>query len=63
MLKLPIYLSLIHIYFYFNKENDLVIPFDKYEVAPGYMGTSEFVVDKDLIMKFLHPQMKKILAP
>ena len=49
--------------FYFNKENDLVIPFDKYEVAPGYMGTSEFVVDKDLIMKFLHPQMKKILAP
>lgn len=30
--------------FYFDKNGDLVIPFDKYEVAPGSMGTPEFTI-------------------
>lgn len=32
--------------FYFNENGDLVILFDKYEVAPGAMGTPEFIIDK-----------------
>jgi len=31
--------------FYLNENNNIVIVFDKYEVAPGYMGCPEFVVD------------------
>ncbi len=34
--------------FYFNNENNLVICFDEYEVAPGYMGPVEFVIPKDV---------------
>lgn len=30
--------------FYFNKNGDLVIVFEKYEVAPGYMGCPEFTI-------------------
>ena len=30
--------------FYINNDGNLVIAFDKYEVAPGYMGTPEFVI-------------------
>ncbi|HHW37439.1 MAG TPA: anti-sigma-V factor rsiV [Bacillales bacterium] len=30
--------------FYINKDNKLVIVFDKYEVAPGYMGVVEFTI-------------------
>lgn len=32
--------------FYFNNQGQLVIAFDEYEVAPGYMGTPEFVIDE-----------------
>lgn len=35
--------------FYWNDDGDIVIVFDKYEVAPGYMGTPEFTVEKELI--------------
>jgi hypothetical protein len=35
--------------FYLNSENKLVISFDKYEVAPGYMGVVEFVIPTDVI--------------
>ena len=35
--------------FYWDENEDLVIVFDKYEVAPGYMGTPEFTIRKDLI--------------
>ena len=31
--------------FYFNGDGKLVIVFDEYQVAPGYMGVVEFVVD------------------
>ena len=30
--------------FYFNESGELVIAFDEYEVAPGYMGAPEFVI-------------------
>lgn len=39
--------------FYINKENKLVISFDKYEVAPGYMGIVEFVIPTDIILDTL----------
>lgn len=34
--------------FYFDDDGNLVLVFGKYEVAPGYMGTPEFTVPKDL---------------
>ena len=34
--------------FYVNKDGNVVICFDEYEVAPGYMGCVEFVVEQDM---------------
>lgn len=34
--------------FYFNQDGELVITFDEYEVAPGYMGAVEFTIPKNL---------------
>ncbi len=34
--------------FYFNKDGRLVISFDEYEVAPGYMGAVEFTIPLDV---------------
>ena len=34
--------------FYFNENNDLVIVFNKYEVAPGSMGYPEFIIPLEL---------------
>lgn len=34
--------------FYFNTKGELVIVFDKYEVAPGYMGEVEFTIPEEL---------------
>lgn len=39
--------------FYINPEGKLVISFDKYEVAPGYMGTPEFVIPTDVVSEVL----------
>ena len=39
--------------FYINSENNLVISFDKYEVAPGAMGIVEFVIPTDAIQDIL----------
>lgn len=39
--------------FYINPEGKLVISFDKYEVAPGYMGTPEFVIPTEVISNIL----------
>lgn len=39
--------------FYFDKYGNIVICFDKYEVAPGYMGPSEFTIDSRVIDKYL----------
>lgn len=38
--------------FYLNKDGQIVICFDEYEVAPGYMGLVEFVVDEEAVEKF-----------
>lgn len=32
--------------FYINENNEIVVVFDEYQVAPGYMGVVEFVVPK-----------------
>ena len=34
--------------FYFNENNDLVIVYNKYEIAPGYMGCPEFIIPKEI---------------
>ncbi|WP_085834215.1 DUF3298 and DUF4163 domain-containing protein [Clostridium merdae] len=39
--------------FYINKDHQLVISFDKYEVAPGYMGVVDFVIPTDVISGLL----------
>lgn len=39
--------------FYVTAEGDIVILFDEYEVAPGYMGALQFTVDGELVESFL----------
>lgn len=39
--------------FYWTEEGDLAIPFNKYEVGPGYMGTPTFIVSKEKIAPYL----------
>lgn len=39
--------------FYINSDNKLVISFDKYEVAPGYMGVVDFVIPTEVIAEVL----------
>lgn len=46
--------------FYWNQNGDLVIPFDKYEIAPGSMGNPEFVISKSLIQEILKPEYKNL---
>lgn len=39
--------------FYINDKYQLVISFDKYEVAPGYMGIVEFTIPTDILSNVL----------
>ncbi|EGP5005720.1 DUF3298 domain-containing protein [Enterococcus faecium] len=39
--------------FYLNKEHQLVLTFSQYEIAPGYMGTPEFVIPKSVTKTIL----------
>ncbi len=39
--------------FYINEQNKLVIMFEEYEVAPGNMGTPEFVIDTSILKSIL----------
>lgn len=39
--------------FYINNKGNLVIAFNKYDVAPGYMGLVEFVIPTDVISDIL----------
>jgi hypothetical protein len=39
--------------FYINTEGKLVISFDKYEVAPGYMGIVQFVIPTEVLSDVL----------
>ncbi|MGL5754465.1 MAG: DUF3298 domain-containing protein [Paraclostridium sp.] len=40
--------------FYINEKGEFVICFDKYEVAPGYMGLVEFVIPKEVIKQIMN---------
>ena len=44
--------------FYFNEQGQLVICFDEYEVAPGYMGLVEFAVEDEVIEGILKDGFK-----
>ena len=39
----------------------MVIPFDKYEVAPGCMGTPEFTVKSEVFENFLKPEFAELV--
>ncbi|GAB2572502.1 anti-sigma-V factor RsiV [Gracilibacillus alcaliphilus] len=39
--------------FYINNNGKLVISFDEYEVAPGYMGTVEFIIPTEVLREVL----------
>ena len=39
--------------FYINNEGKLVISFNKYDIAPGYMGIAEFIIPTDVISDVL----------
>lgn len=41
--------------FYFKENGDLVIAYDRYEVAPGFMGSPEFVLPLADIQSYMHP--------
>lgn len=42
--------------FYINMQGQLVIVFDEYEVAPGSMGSPEFVIDTNILKNILQEQ-------
>lgn len=42
--------------FYINNWGELVILFDKYEVAPGYMGAQEFIIPTEVIQSLVSTQ-------
>ena len=44
--------------FYWNREDNLVIPFDKYEIGPGSSGNPEFMIEKSLLNPYLKPEYK-----
>ena len=44
--------------FYFNEQGQLVICFDEYEVAPGYMGLVEFAIEDEVIAGILKDGFK-----
>lgn len=45
--------------FYFNRDNQLVIVFDEYEVAPGFMGSQEFVIDNESVRTIMMSRYMK----
>ena len=44
--------------FYWNENGDIVIVFDKYEVAPGSMGTPEFAISKKTLKDVLKEEYR-----
>ena len=48
--------------FYLTENGDMVIVFDKYEVAPGSMGTPEFTISKDIIKEIIKPEFNSIFS-
>lgn len=47
--------------FYINRDGQLVIVFNKYEVAPGYMGCPEFKIDKTVFNDLLDARFNEIM--
>ena len=47
--------------FYWNENGNLIIPFDKYEVAPGYMGSPEFTIDKSKLKEYIKDEFIDII--
>lgn len=47
--------------FYINRDNNLVIVFDKYEVAPGFMGCPEFIIKRSVFKDILTKEMKELI--
>lgn len=45
--------------FYFSKNGNIVIVFDKYEVGPGSSGAPEFEINKSIYEKYLKESYKK----
>ena len=45
-----------HQNFCFASTGELVIPFDKYKVAPGYMGCPSFTIPRDVTDRILKPE-------
>ena len=43
---------------YWNDDGDLVIVFNKYDAAPGFMGTPEFTVKKSVLGDSLVPEYR-----
>lgn len=48
--------------FYWDENGDMVIVYDKYEVAPGYMGAPQFTVSKDVIKEILKSDYLDMIA-
>ena len=44
--------------FYFRPDGALVIVYDRYEVAPGFMGCPEFVLQEEEFLPYLQPLQK-----
>lgn len=44
--------------FYFNEQGQLVICFDEYEAAPGYMGLVEFAIEDEVVEGILRDGFK-----
>ena len=44
--------------FYFDDAGNLVIVYNKYEVAPGSMGCPEIVISKNIIAGYITPSYK-----
>lgn len=48
--------------FYINDEGKLVIPFDEYEIAPGYMGCPEFEIPTKVFKELLNNEYKGLFS-
>ena len=48
--------------FYINDNGKLVIPFDEYEIAPGYMGCPEFEIPTKVFKSLLKNEYKEIFS-
>lgn len=42
--------------FYINDKGEFIVVFDKYEVAPGYMGACEFTIPREVIEGIIKPE-------